>query len=87
MESFPTWGIPLHEQGHFRLFLSREDAGLHVSQPADGDHYRGREAARGPALHCILSSAEKGTPEQDAGKTENNKYLKLRNAKCSYASE
>ena len=68
------------------LFLSKEDAGLHESQPADGDHYSGGKAARGPALHCILSSAEKGS-QAGCRQNSNNKYLKFRNAKYSYPSE
>ena len=47
MENFPYLGNLPYTRRVIRLFLSKEDAGLHVSQPADGNRYSGGEAARG----------------------------------------
>jgi len=76
---------PLHEKGHSSLPVKGRCRSTCITASGWQPLQWGWGSPR-PALHCILSSAEKGSwagGRQDS----NNKYLKLRNAKYSYASE
>ena len=76
---------PLHEKGHSSLPVKGRCRSTCITASGWQPLQWGWGSPR-PALHCILSSAEKGS-WAGGRHNSNNKYLKLRNAKYSYASE